>query len=87
MKPDAFQALGRRGFLKAAGALVIGFSLTPQEGLSQFGGAPIPGSPDNRQLDSWLAITADGWVIAYTGKEEDCHGTAAACSRRAMRAV
>ncbi|HLK68664.1 MAG TPA: molybdopterin cofactor-binding domain-containing protein [Bryobacteraceae bacterium] len=70
MRREARNALDRRGFLKSAGALVVGFSMFHRDGLAQFGGTAIPGSPDNRQLDSWLAIGADGAVTAYSGKEE-----------------
>jgi CO/xanthine dehydrogenase Mo-binding subunit len=70
MTREAGDALDRRGFLKSAGALVVGFSMASREGFAQFGATPIPGSPDNRHLDSWLAIGADGAVTAYSGKEE-----------------
>jgi CO/xanthine dehydrogenase Mo-binding subunit len=70
MTREALNALDRRGFLKSAGALVVGFSMARREGFAQFATTPIPGSPDNRQLDSWLAIGADGAVTAYSGKEE-----------------
>lgn len=70
MTREAWSALDRRGFLKSAGALVVAFSMTRGEGFAQFATTPIPGSPDNRELDSWLAIAADGTVTAYSGKEE-----------------
>ncbi len=60
----------RRDFIKSAGALVVGFSLADHGAKAQFGSAPIPGSPDNRQLDTWIAIASDGTVTAYSGKEE-----------------
>lgn len=60
----------RRDFIRSAGVLVVSFSLPRREASAQFGGAPIPGSPDNRQLDTWIAIAADGTVTAYSGKEE-----------------
>ena len=60
----------RRDFLKAAGALIIGFRMGEGEASAQFGTAPIPGSPPNNQLDSWLAIGADGSITAFSGKEE-----------------
>lgn len=76
--PDARSALARAGlsrreFVKTSGALVVSFSA---------GGLPVPfasaqGRPANaaapvdaRQLDSWLAVGADGTVTAYTGKCE-----------------
>ena len=34
------------------------------------GRAPSPGSPRLSDLDSWIAIAADGSVTAYSGKEE-----------------
>ena len=70
MRSDALAALDRRGFLKSTGALIVGFSISGREAFAQFGNAPIPGSPDNAQLDSWIAIGSDGNVTAYTGKEE-----------------
>ena len=78
MTPDAAAALERagftrRGFLKGSGALVVGFSIAgvaerigiaPDEAAAQ--------TPQDRrtQLDSWIAIAADGGVTAYTGKCE-----------------
>jgi CO/xanthine dehydrogenase Mo-binding subunit len=66
----------RRTFLEETGALVVWFStatvaetLGPGPALAQgFGGA------SSNQLDSWLAIAADGSVTAYTGKCELGHG-------------
>jgi CO/xanthine dehydrogenase Mo-binding subunit len=55
--------------LKTSGALVIGFSLE-RTAAAQFGAGPTPGSPSAGQLDSWIAIAADGSVTAYSGKEE-----------------
>jgi nicotinate dehydrogenase subunit B len=78
MTRDAIDALttamfSRRDFLKRSGALIVGFSaaggyqigITP-EGASAQG---INGAPSS-QLDSWLAVGADGRVTAYTGKCE-----------------
>jgi nicotinate dehydrogenase subunit B len=78
LNKNALNALDRRGFLKTAGALVIGFSMAGREALAQFGTTPIPGSPDNRQLDSWLAIAADDGITAYSGKEEIGQGISTA---------
>jgi nicotinate dehydrogenase subunit B len=63
-------SLHRRDFLKATGALVVGFRLAEDAARAQFGTAPIPGSPANAQLDTWLAIAADGSITAFSGKEE-----------------
>lgn len=63
----------RRSFLAGAGALIVSFSMkgTLQTALAQgaFEGGTA-GSPPLNQLDSWIAIAADGGVTAYTGKEE-----------------
>jgi CO/xanthine dehydrogenase Mo-binding subunit len=59
----------RRVFLKTSGALIVGFA-ADRTAVAQFGLAPIAGSPSTRQLDSWLAIAANGSVTAYSGKEE-----------------
>jgi nicotinate dehydrogenase subunit B len=61
--------LSRRQFGKAAGALVLSFSLAPPFALA----APVklPGSLDkNRMLDAWLRIDADGSATVFTGKVE-----------------
>jgi CO/xanthine dehydrogenase Mo-binding subunit len=61
---------GRRNFLKAAGAIVVGFSWGAPLVLAQQ--APrLPGSLNtNRMLDGWLRINADGKVTIFTGKCE-----------------
>lgn len=66
--------LSRRDFVKRSGALIVAFSAARLAG--EFGIAPETvsaqgingvGSPN---LDSWIAISADGRVTAYTGKCE-----------------
>ncbi len=53
------------------GRLVVGFSSAIEKpGRAQVLGGPASGSPPLNQLDSWLAIAADGSVTAYSGKEE-----------------
>src|SRR6516165_4995792 len=70
--------MNRRDFLKSSGALIVSFSLGgEQSARAQFGG-PTPGAPAMDQLDSWLAIGADGDVTAYSGKEELGQGIATA---------
>lgn len=61
-------AFSRREFLKTSGVLVVGFS---------FGGSRLlrastatGGAPPAAQLDSWLAISADGSITVYCGKVE-----------------
>jgi nicotinate dehydrogenase subunit B len=78
MTPDALAALAgsgfsRRRFLKTSGALIVGFCITEGQSDAQGpggAGGPSPGSPPINQLDSWIAIAADGSVTAYSGKEE-----------------
>jgi CO/xanthine dehydrogenase Mo-binding subunit len=78
MTPDALSALARSGFsrrrfLKTSGALIVGFCITEGQSDAQGpggAGGPSPGSPPINQLDSWIAIAADGSVTAYSGKEE-----------------
>jgi nicotinate dehydrogenase subunit B len=65
----ALRAAGvsRRDFLKTSGALIVGFSAG---GLMLRAQGPQGQRPASGQLDSWLAIGADGQVTAYTGKCE-----------------
>jgi nicotinate dehydrogenase subunit B len=69
----ARSGFSRRRFLKTSGALIVGFCIAEEPGDSQGpggGGGPSPGSPPLNQVDSWIAIAADGGVTAYSGKEE-----------------
>jgi CO/xanthine dehydrogenase Mo-binding subunit len=62
----------RREFLKSGGALIVSFSSAAAWMDRAFAQGPF-GTQDQRvarQLDSWLAIDADGRVAAYTGKCE-----------------
>jgi nicotinate dehydrogenase subunit B len=80
---DALKALersvlSRRAFMKGSGALIVGFSaaaLADRIGLDPGGisAQRLDGAGSN-QLDSWIAIGADGHVTAYTGKCELGHG-------------
>jgi nicotinate dehydrogenase subunit B len=61
----------RRDFLKGAGALIVNFSAGEGSwkatgGQGQF--ATHVSHIDPASLDSWIALTADGAVTAYTGK-------------------
>ena len=61
----------RRDFLKGAGALIVNFSAgegawKAAGGQGQF--ATHASHIDPTSLDSWIALTADGTVTAYTGK-------------------
>ena len=75
MKPveARYQALSRRGFLAASGALIVGFSLAPSTRLfaQKPGDAKLPGSLEaNPLLDSWIRIDADGSITVFSGKAE-----------------
>ncbi len=80
MTRDASAALkrsgfSRRAFLKQSGALIVGFSvfgvgLELETAHAQVVQGVSPGAPSPTQLDSWIAIAANGSVTAYTGKEE-----------------
>jgi nicotinate dehydrogenase subunit B len=83
MTADARAALdsagiSRRRFIKGSGALIVGFTaarLTNGLGTSPGSASAqrLDGAGSN-QLDSWIAIAADGSVTAYTGKCELGHG-------------
>jgi nicotinate dehydrogenase subunit B len=65
----------RREFLKQTGVLIVSFGhLPPSRALELLPSAQGQfGTQDvrvGRQVDSWLAIAADGSVTAYTGKAE-----------------
>ena len=72
--------LTRRQFGRAAGALVLAFTLAPRSAGAQ---APkLPGSlNNNRMLDAWLRINADGSAIVFTGKVELGQGIATALAQ------
>ena len=64
-------SLSRREFLKSSGVLVVGFSFGGSrllEASTATGAAPV--APPAAQLDSWLAISADGSITVYCGKVE-----------------
>ena len=74
-------SVSRRSFLIGAGAMVVLFSAKGQRGTAaaqEFEGGAGPGAPSPNQLDSWIAIGADGKVTAYTGKEEIGQGISTA---------
>ena len=66
-------SVSRRDFLKTTGGLVVSFSLfEPLVGLLAQGGLGTPlsnaGGLSADQLDSWIAIAADGTVSVFTSK-------------------
>jgi CO/xanthine dehydrogenase Mo-binding subunit len=80
MTPDARKALGRAGFsrrdfLRTSGALIVTFGAASILKIDET--AAVQGQFGTRvshidpsELDSWIAIAADGTVTAYTGKVE-----------------
>jgi nicotinate dehydrogenase subunit B len=72
--------LTRRQFGKAAGALVLAFTLAPRVAGAQ--AAKLPGSlANNRMLDAWLRINADGSATIFTGKVELGQGISTALAQ------
>ena len=72
--------LSRRGFLKGSGALIVSFSAASALDSLGWAAASAQGlaGAGSAQLDSWIAIAADGRVTAYTGKCELGHGLSTA---------
>src|SRR5205814_1013441 len=78
MTPDAKAALSRAGlsrraFVKASGALIVSFSaarVLERVGVAQGQFGTRLSHVDPKQLDSWIAVDAEGIVTAYTGKCE-----------------
>jgi nicotinate dehydrogenase subunit B len=60
----------RRDFLKSSGVLVVAFASAPDALWAQGQFDTRASHIDPKQLDSWIAIAADGRVTAYTGKCE-----------------
>jgi nicotinate dehydrogenase subunit B len=61
-------ALNRRQFTAGLGAIVVAFSLDPNTALAQ---ERLPGSlQNNRKLDAWIRINADGTATVCSGKVE-----------------
>lgn len=64
-------SMHRRGFLKAAGMLLVGCA-------GNVSAADVPGpypDPDFRQLDSWIVIHEDNTATFYVGKTDCGQGT------------
>ena len=63
--------LSRRKFLKQSGVIVASFSLAGPAAIAQQARAPLPGGlNNNRMLDGWIRINANGRVTIHTGKCE-----------------
>ena len=61
-------ALSRRDFAKGLGGIVLAFTLDPAAAQPQ---KQLPGSlSNNKMLDAWIRIGADGAATVFTGKVE-----------------
>lgn len=60
----------RRDFLRSTGVLVVGFSFGLHTRLDAAGVGEAIVPPPADQLDSWLAINADGTITVFSGKVE-----------------
>lgn len=68
MSSSAPTTLGRREFLVAGSALVVGFSLRPEIAAAQRPArGSVAGPPDPQQIDTWLAIHSDNTATLYIG--------------------
>ena len=63
-------ALSRRDFLRGTGVLVVAFSFGDRRLLAAIEHPAAVEPPPASQLDSWLAVGADGSVTVYCGKVE-----------------
>jgi nicotinate dehydrogenase subunit B len=64
-------SVSRRDFLKTSGALIVSFSTAPLAEPLAFVQGPFDTHSshiDPKKLDSWIAVSADGTITAYTGK-------------------
>src|SRR5262245_54547673 len=72
----------RREFLKRCGLFVIGFSISSRaaeaEPAAQAAGPYLRTGPDPRQVDSFIAIAADGTTTLFFGKTDNGQGTGTA---------
>ena len=73
-------AMDRRDFLKAGGALVVGFSMLGSAAASTL---RAPKSVAKEALDSWLTIAADNHITVYCGKVDLGTGTRTALAQMA----
>jgi nicotinate dehydrogenase subunit B len=67
MNTSASLSLSRRAMLRAGGALVVGFVL-PAIGVSPAHAAAAKPALLPTEMDSWIAVAADGRVTAFFGK-------------------
>ena len=71
----------RRDLLKAGGALLVGFALPLRAGAQEPIGVALtlgPGQPEQKLLDSWLAIHGDNTATVFHGHAELGQGASTA---------
>ncbi len=68
----------RRDFLKAGGALVVGFPLRSVLLAQEAARGTVAGPPDPKQVDTWLAIHSDNTATVYIGFAELGQGNSTA---------
>ena len=78
-------SLPRRDFIKSGGSLVVGFSVFGRGGASfaqersaSSLRAVVAGPPDQKLIDTWIAVHADNTATAYIGYVELGQGTSTA---------
>ncbi|NBS57400.1 MAG: xanthine dehydrogenase family protein molybdopterin-binding subunit [Betaproteobacteria bacterium] len=76
-------SMDRREFLKASGALAIGFSMMGAASASTGPTLRAPKSVAKEAVDSWLSISADNRVTIYSGKVDLGTGTRTALAQLA----
>jgi len=76
----ALTSFPRRDLLKAGGALLIGFAVPTARAQEPIGIALVlgPDQPDQKRLDTWLAIHADNTATVFHGYAELGQGAATA---------
>lgn len=79
MKDPQLSNTSRRSFLKTTGHLMIGFNLfslahcqskaAPTE-IPHYPGTPLRPHIDNKLIDSWIRLDAEGYLTVLSGKQE-----------------
>lgn len=79
MKDPQFLDSSRRSFLKTTGHLMIGFNLLPlafcqtkgaTNEVPPYSGTPLRPHIDNKLIDSWIRLDAQGHLTVLSGKQE-----------------
>ncbi|HSF53563.1 MAG TPA: molybdopterin cofactor-binding domain-containing protein, partial [Algoriphagus sp.] len=79
MKDQQLSQPSRRSFLKTTGHLMIGFSVLPlaycqtkgaTNEIPPYLGTPLRPHIDNKLIDSWIRLDAEGYLTVLSGKQE-----------------